>query len=175
MQVEVPIVTQSDDFSCGSACLMSVLLHWLGDALPVHAESELWGALAIDPEAGAAPEAIAKVARDMGLEALPILDLTIDDLRDCLDLGTTCILCLQAWKERPIDYLIDYEDGHYVVLVGMDARYAYVMDPWLSSYGSLPIDQLDRRWHNPDEHGMPEEHMAVLIRGASPTAAYPLR
>jgi predicted double-glycine peptidase len=169
VHVESPIVGQVVNFSCGSAALMSCLLYWLGDGTPVNSESELWGALNIDPDSGAEPEAIASVARDLGLDAVPVLELTIEDLRECLEEGITCILCLQAWKERQVDYLYDYEDGHYVVLVGMDNKNAYVMDPWLKdSYGFIPLGQLDTRWHNPDTEGFPQEHMAVLIRGEKP-------
>lgn len=171
VQVEAPIVGQAENFSCGSAALFSCLLYWLGDATPVEEESELWGALAIDPETGAEPEAIAKVAQDLGLDAVPVLDLTLDDLRECLDGGMTAILCIQAWKDRDVRYLVDYDDGHYVVLVGMDEENAWVMDPWLDSgYGKMPLLQLDQRWHNPDTEGMPQEHMAVLIRGEAPAA-----
>lgn len=177
VDIDAPIVGQRINFSCGSACLMACLLYWLGDETPVDDESELWGALAIDPESGAEPEAMARVARDLGLDAVPVLDLTIDDLREILAAGVTAILCLQAWKERAVSYLVDYDDGHYVLLVGMDHENAYVMDPLLEgAYGEIPLGHLDTRWHNPDEEGMPQEHMAVLIRGqkAHPAPSAPV-
>jgi predicted double-glycine peptidase len=174
IQVPAPLVGQRDDFSCGSAATMSCLLYWLGSKAPEQGESALWGALSMDPETGTEPEDIAKVSQGFGLDALPLLDLTVDDLRDCLALGMTVILCLQAWRDRKVRYLVDYIDAHYVVLVGMDETFAYVMDPWLdSSYGSIPLDQLDIRWHNPDETGMPQEHMGILIRGKTPAIVAP--
>lgn len=177
MHAEVPIIGQEKDFSCGSATLMATLLYWLGDATPVDRESELWGALKIDPDVGAEPEAMVAVAQSLGLDAIPVLDLTLDDLRECLSSGITPILCLQAWKKGSLRYLVDYDDGHWVNLVGMDDKFAYIMDPWLArtekAYGTIPLDQLDIRWHNPDDHGMPQEHMAVLIRGDHPAQPAP--
>jgi predicted double-glycine peptidase len=176
IQVPVPLVEQPVDFSCGSAALFACLLYWLGEGAGLNAtsESELWGAIGIDAETGAEPEALAKVALELDLDAVPVMDLTIDDLRQCLEAGITAILCVQAWKKSDVRYRADYEDAHYVVLVGLDDEKATVMDPWLeNAYGKIPLDQLALRWHNPDSEGQPQEHMAVLIRGKQPILQAP--
>ena len=47
-----------------------------------------------------------------------------------------------AWEAR-------WEDGHYVVAVGLDDRNLYVMDPSVrGSYGFIPRAELLRRWHD---------------------------
>lgn len=174
VQLPVPIVPQSANFSCGSACLLAVLHYWKGDDIGLDHEADLWGPLAISRETGAEPEQIVGVAKDFGLHARHFVGMTQKDLRRFLADGSTVILLLQAWKERPIGWLADWDDGHYVVLVGMDGQNAYFMDPTIhTSYGWMPLADLDARWHNPDRNGVPNFGEGVVVRGVAAVTAFP--
>jgi predicted double-glycine peptidase len=170
----VPIIPQSSDFSCGSACLLAVLHYWKGDNIGVSHEADLWKPLAIDTEAGAEPEQIVALAGQFGLAARHVLDLTQVDLQAALGKGQTVILLLQAWRERPVGWLVDWEDGHYIVLVGMDDANAFFMDPSIhTSYGWMPREELDLRWHSPDTEGMPQFGAGVIIEGSAGARSFP--
>ena len=48
-----------------------------------------------------------------------------------------------------VDYTADWDDGHYVVVVGYDDAHFYFMDPSvLGSYTYLPLEALLARWHD---------------------------
>lgn len=38
---------------------------------------------------------------------------------------------IQAWGDEATEYINDYEDGHYVVVIGFDSAYFYFEDPWI--------------------------------------------
>jgi ABC-type bacteriocin/lantibiotic exporter with double-glycine peptidase domain len=101
--------------------------------------------------------------------------MTVARLREHLSLGKIIILELQAWRntEGPsVAWRDNWNDGHYVVLVALDAEYAYFMDPSTSSaYTYLPLPELIERWHdlNPVRRD-PREHrdiqLGVIIGGS---------
>lgn len=75
-------------------------------------------------------------------------NLTVQQLETHIEGGRPVILLIQAWADLPVDYKNDFDDGHYVVLIGSDSKYFYFEDPWI--IGSLAyiskINFLDR-WH----------------------------
>jgi uncharacterized protein len=144
----VPLVRQSTDYSCGAAALLAVLFYWQAfDG----GESDLYEPLETSEDHGTEPRKIVEVAASFGLEAKLRTNLAIGDLRASLARGETVILDIQAWRdpERTPSWKEAWDDGHYVVLVGMDTRHAYVMDPSSSAgYAYLPLDELVDRWRD---------------------------
>ena len=71
----------------------------------------------------------------------------------------------------------DWADGHYVVLVGLDSRFLYAMDPSVSAgYAYVPIPEFVERWHDVETRGGKVRkyvHAAIFIRGTSPLRAVP--
>jgi predicted double-glycine peptidase len=173
----VPLIAQATDYSCGAAALMSTLLYW--NTSYDSDEGALYAPLGTTPKDGTPPEAIARVAESYGLHAYLAEHMTLDDLSLALERGDTVILDLQAWREdsstRP--WSADWDDGHYVVLVGMDREYAYLMDP--SSFGAyafVPLQELLERWHDyEDRTGVVRryERLGVIVRGKKPRGSYP--
>jgi len=48
----------------------------------------------------------------------------------------------QSWAD-------DYEDGHWMVILGMDGKNVYFEDPYiLGSRGFIPRQEFEERWHN---------------------------
>lgn len=39
------------------------------------------------------------------------------------------IVAIQAWAEEGVDYNNDWDDGHYVVVIGYDSDNMFFMDP----------------------------------------------
>lgn len=175
VRVPVPIIAQSSDFSCGSANLLSVLHYWLGESLgPIETEADLWKGLRMNTESGAEPERITAVARRLGLEANLRENMSMDDLRAALDFAFTVILCIQAWQETPAPWATDWDHGHYVTAVDMDAAKVTFMDPSIhTSYGWMPRGELPTRWHSPDFQNRPKYGLGIVISGKEAKGPFP--
>jgi predicted double-glycine peptidase len=166
----VPIVSQATSHSCGAAALMAVLLYFGAFDGP---ETELHAPLGVTPEEGTHPDRIVAVARERGLTAEKRTNLDLQQVGRALADGAVVILALQAWPDRdggpaPV-WEATWDDGHYVVAVGLDARNLYVMDPSLrGSYGFIPRDELLRRWHDFEVEGgrrIEYRQLGIVIRG----------
>ena len=148
----VPIVRQEQSYSCGPAALVAILRYFRAWDGP---EQALYQPLGTSPAEGTLPEKLAAVARGLGLQASVEQRMTIEKLRQALRRGQVVIVELQAWPtpgSAPQPWSSRWDDGHYVVLIGLDAHYAYFMDPSTSgAYTYLPLDELVARWHDINE------------------------
>ncbi len=145
----VPLSRQQTSYSCGPAVLRSVLKYfgvWDGP------EQALYRIVNASVEEGSLPEDLAAGARHFGLSAAVEPRMTVARLRLHLGLGKLVIVQLQAWRDAPrksAPWREVWEDGHYVVLVGLDDEFAYFMDPSTSSaYTYVPLRELLERWHD---------------------------
>jgi len=173
----IPDVRQSSGYTCGAAALQAVLAHWGTQ----EREDRLVARLHSTPEAGTHPLDIVRVARDFGLTAELREGLELADLETALAAGTTVIVDLQAWRSsagRP--WGETWDDGHYMVLLGMDGENLYFEDPsLLGSRGTIPRSEFLDRWH--DYEGDPPldptdrkyVHMALFLRGSQPASPAP--
>lgn len=148
----LPITVQETNYSCGAAAALSVLRYWQaygGD------EQSLYKLLETSPKDGTPPENIARGLSQLGLQAALRENMTLDDLRAALRRGDSVILDIQAWRnDEDTPWSQRWEDGHYVVLAGMDEHYAYLMDPSTEGrYTYLPLSELLERWHDYEDRG----------------------
>lgn len=161
----VPLCHQSMDFSCGAACVMAMFFYWLPDDYPYEYESDMWDELGTSGD-GTEPGDMVRFMNDNGLEAENVTGVEWDELVVMLDDGPV-ILCFQAWLGRRVaDWRTQWDDGHYAILVGIDANNAYMMDP--STHGSytwLPIKELKHRWHDVDVRSTPKSKFAIRVSG----------
>lgn len=169
--LRVPLVRQATSYSCGAAALLSLLFYWQGyDGR----EDSLYKELGTTPKDGTPPESLIEAAARRGLEARLVEHMSLADLRDALQRGDTVILDIQAWRDKAVKrkWSETWEDGHYVVLVGMDKENAYVMDPSsLGAYGHIPLSELPERWHDyENRHGIIRRYhrLGIVIRGTKP-------
>ncbi len=174
----VPLIRQATDYSCGAAALLSTLYYWNAyDGM----ESSLYPLLATTPADGTEPAKLAEGARSFGLDAQVRENLSLEDLHASLKKGETVILDLQAWRTpgSTTPWSATWEDGHYVVLVGMDKSHLYVMDPSTpASYAFLPRAEFLERWHDYENRtGKRREyiHAGIVIRGKKSAGAYPAK
>jgi predicted double-glycine peptidase len=170
--LHVPLVRQATSYSCGAAALLAVLFYW--QAYDGH-ESSLYEDLAVTPEDGCEPNKIVEVARSMGLLAEACHMQSLDSLKNGLLRGDTVIVAIQAWVDEGVPVWQNlWQDGHYVVLIGMNEHNLYFMDPSLPGcYGYLPHQEFLDRWHDVSYDGKPQIQLAIYIRGEKALPTFP--
>ncbi len=176
-----PLLTysrQSTEYSCGAASLQAVLHHWGIDL----DENRLMSLLHTSPETGTYVGDIVRVSRILGLKAELHENITLSELHDALNRGESVIVCGQAWRSREdSDRSVqeDWEDGHYVVVLGMDERYIYYQDPFIKrGKGFIAHRKFEQSWHNVRGKTAADTkkqiHLGVFISGTSPPPHHPL-
>jgi ABC-type bacteriocin/lantibiotic exporter with double-glycine peptidase domain len=171
----VPLVSQARPWTCGAAALMATLLYF---GVFDDTESRLDEELGVNPEQGTRVVSIVSEARRFGLAAEARTGLTLADLDRELARGSVVIVALQAWAVDPVaDWQTHWEDGHYVVVVGISGERVYVMDPSVrTGYGYLQRQQFLERWHDydlEDDRSVVYDRLGIVIRGAGRLARYP--
>jgi len=176
-----PILTdtrQSTEYSCGAAALQAVLSHWGIDK----DENELIQLLHTSPETGTYVGDIVRVARMVGLKAELKENVTLAELHEALKKGESVIVCGQAWRSREDSLKSvqeDWEDGHYVVVLGMDSKYVYYQDPFIRrGKGFVTHRKFDEAWHNvrgkTSTDTKKQVHLGVFISGDTPPPHHPM-
>jgi uncharacterized protein YvpB len=98
------------------------------------------------------------------------LGVDIVDLERAVDRGEPTIVAAQAWQSVPATASLkpwetDWDDGHYLVVVGYDRANLYFMDPSTEDhYTYIPGDEFVQRWH--DVLGVRSahtQHIAIFI------------
>lgn len=175
----LPLVRQATPYSCGAAAMQSVFLYW---GVYDGGEAGLYERLGTRENDGTDPRGMAAAARAMGLRAELLEGMSVADLRARLAKGETVVLDIQAWGDpgtdpTPEDWSDNDEDGHYVVLAGLDAKNAYVMDPSVAgAYGWFPLAELETRWHDYEDRGgtvWRNRGLGIAVSGDSPAPSFP--
>jgi predicted double-glycine peptidase len=162
------MVTQPDEYSCGAASLQSVLYYYRvsdGDL------QSLYTPLGTSASNGTNPPQIVAFARGKGLTAnyLSGTSVTLSDLQTSLQNRDPVMLVIEAWKSTDTPWATDVDDAHWVVIIGMDANYAYFMDPWAHfGYGYMPLSELLVRWHCEETGNTIVQHECVFFHGLAP-------
>jgi predicted double-glycine peptidase len=176
-----PLLTntrQSTVYSCGAAALQAVLSYWGKDL----EEQELMKLLNTSPETGTYVGDIVRVARELGFSAEVKENLTLNDLHTALDKGIPVIICGQAWRSQEDSDKSareDWEDGHYIVVLGMDKKYVYYQDPFIRrGKGFVSHQFFEDSWHNVRGKTASDKkeqmHLGVFISGDKPPRHHPL-
>jgi predicted double-glycine peptidase len=173
--VPVPLISQSTPWTCGPAAVMAVLVYF---GVFDEAESQLDAELSATPEDGTRVRDIVAVVRRFGLSADARTGLALDDLTRELGRGALVIVALQAWAKGDVtDWRSHWEDGHYVVVVGVSGDRVYVMDPSVrTGYAYLPRAEFVDRWHDYDVDGGRKvvwDRLGIVIRGGAGLRRYP--
>lgn len=170
-ELALPDVRQSTSYTCSAAALLAVLAYYGVEAR----EDRLAKELGATPEAGAPPPALVRVARGQGLTAELREGLTVDDLRRETRAGHPVVIAIQAWRDRPRRYQDNWEDGHYVVVIGVEGDTVVVEDPsLLGSRGVLTRAELEERWHDTDGKRR-YLRMGIIFGGRTPSPPPPRR
>jgi phage-related protein (TIGR01555 family) len=160
--LELPLVQQQTDYSCGAAALLCVLRY---RGRMVTDEQALYAHLGTTPEDGTTPEGIEMAGRLwLGGDVRCVYGASVEDLRAALAAGNPVILDVQ---EPDGEVLPGGPDGHYVVLSAMDANAAEVMNPSTGKMESIALTDLLDRWI--DVEG---RRCAVFFKGARSDAGW---
>jgi predicted double-glycine peptidase len=161
--LELPLVRQATDYTCGAACLMSVLAYFG----KLTREDSLAQELGSCEESGTDYRMIIEYARREGLTAEALEGMTLETLERYIDEGKPVQCVIQAWSDSPEHYAADVDDGHWVIAVGYDADRFYFMDPsTLGHYTYIPRPEFEERWHDMDEQGKMLEHFGIVYGGS---------
>ena len=165
--IYVPLVRQAYDFSCGAASLASILYYW---GVWTGREPELYRKIGTTT-CGTSGRGIMQYAKSVGLHVSYETNMSIERLQQLGQEGNTIILSIQAWVDPSVEARMEdiWEDGHYVVFVGISAQdgLVYVMDPAVAgSYHSLTVPELLASWHDWSDDGETREfNTGIIIKG----------
>lgn len=177
--LEVPLVRQSTDYSCGVACTQSIL-RYSGYDFDVR-EDNLAAALGASSEHGTRYEEIVELLNTKShygdakndeavnrILAEAKFNLTVDALCAYLDQGKPVICAIQAWAYLTADeYESEIDSGHYVIAIGYDDVNIYFMDPSTAgNYAYIPKDEFVARWHDVDGEDAVEQFGIVITMEA---------
>ncbi|MCQ2547341.1 MAG: C39 family peptidase [Clostridia bacterium] len=170
--LRLPLVRQATNYTCGVACVQSIL-RYAGYDFDIR-EDELAKILKANREdgtgyhniveylnsvrysaeekdgAGIAPGGV-QVFRTEARE-----NISLEQLTAFIDEGKPVIICLQAWGTNGgggwmDDYSDEWGEGHYVIAIGYNSDNMIFMDPsTMGAYTYIPKDEFMTRWHDED-------------------------
>jgi len=172
----VPLIRQSTEYSCGPAALLAVLAYY---GISDFNETDLMTKAKTTEQGGTDITDLTQTAEGVGLKARWQEHATLDQLRASLSAGHPVIVAAQAWPPgiAPKSFSAVWEDGHYLVVVGMDSEFIYFMDPsHLGSRGYWTLDSFLERWHDTDGKEERLHHLAIFFQGTPqpPSAWLPI-
>ncbi len=167
-ELAVPDVRQATDYTCSASALQAVLAYYGIEKR----EDELAKELEVDPEEGAPPEAIVRVAIAHGLTAVKRERMTVEDLAAAVAQGRPVIIGIQAWSGTPRTSWADaWDDGHYVIVIAVEGDRLVFEDPSvLGSRAFLSRRELEERWHDIDA-GYRNIRTGIVFGGKPPVRA----
>jgi hypothetical protein len=121
-----------------------------------------------------------RVAREFGFTAEVKEHLTLEDLHAALKQDIPAIVCGQAWRSREDwDKSVqeDWQDDHYIVVLGMDNKSVYYQDPFIRRGNAFVSHRIfEESWHNVRgiTSSKKQVHLGVFISGDTPPRRDPL-
>jgi predicted double-glycine peptidase len=163
---------QSTEYSCGASALQAVLSYWGKDV----DEAELMELMHTNPEVGTNPEDIIRGARSLGFNAELKEHLSLDEVERRTANGDPMIALGQVWrshKDGASSVADEWDNGHYIVVLGVDKDYVYFQDPYVRmSKAFVPRKSFEEHWHQAmggDRVNNPElMHLGIFVRGREP-------
>ena len=138
---------QMTEYSCGASALQSVFSYW-GQEME---EEALMRLLGTNPEVGTFPQDLVRGARALGFDAEMKENSSLDDLERFTSAGHPVTALGQVWrseKDTPESAADEWDCGHYIVVLSVDADYVYFQDPYIRmGKGFVPRSAFDEHWH----------------------------
>ena len=180
--MRVPTYRQGTYYTCGVACVQSIL-RYTSYEFDIR-EDNLIEALGSNDSEGTHAENIVNYLNAVRLNdeekqyfnAEIRKNMSIEDLEKELRKNNLVICALQAWNwdenyeyRIDLDYINEWECGHYAIAIGYDKDNIFFMDPSTSgSYTFIPKKYLDARWHDYDGAELTEEskveHAGIVVK-----------
>jgi uncharacterized protein len=140
-------VRQATSYTCGVACAQAILDYYGID----EREDRLAAQFGATEEGGTSPSQLLAGFASYGLAATLKEQTTLDDLRANVEQKIPTMVAIQAWLEKypPPDWSQHWEDGHWLIVIGLDERNIYFEDPsLLGARGWLTHAEFLARWHD---------------------------
>lgn len=151
--IKVPNVRQHTDYTCGVACVQSVMQYAGIEMRPDQLTEILKSTEDIGTDHN---EMIECLNSCNGISAEWKSGMTDGELEEYINAGKPVICLLQAWHDVQseyghYDYTDEWEDGHYAIAIGIDRENVYFMDPsTCGNYTFITREHLKMRWHDED-------------------------
>jgi predicted double-glycine peptidase len=178
--LHVPLVRQRTDFSCGDVSTLAVLRFFDFAKWSKVPEKALYKPLQTSSKAGTDPGPMADYLNAQGVKAEVVTGAaaTMARMERSVDDGNPVIVAIQAWQDKKhladfVPWKTDWDDGHYVVVVGHDAKNLYFMDPSTTGrYTYIPKQQFMDRWHDVlGKKNVHTQHITIFVHGTRTSEA----
>lgn len=170
--INLRIGRQTSDFDCGVTALQVVMEHY-GVYMP---NKEIMKKLKTD-EDGTRYENMIALAERKGFTVFASEGITIDEVKIYIDKGYPVIVLLQAWAERYMtidEWQEDFDDGHYVVVIGYQEKIIIFEDPSSTRRTWLTEEEFLACWHDKDTKTSRKlEHFVMVLMGKKPVVRLP--
>ncbi len=154
-------------YTCGADCVQKVMEYYGED----YREMDLARILKSDPQQGTYVKNIVAFFHQHGLKAVVKQNMTIPKLIYKINRNIPVIIMLQAWGNRESferNYRNDWDQGHFVVVIGYTSDSILIADPALYSTGYIPKQELKGRWHDTDEGDTKTYQLGISVYGKKP-------
>jgi predicted double-glycine peptidase len=144
--INLPAGRQTFDFDCGPKALQLVLAYY---GLDIR-EDKLIKELETDHE-GTSVENIITYASKHDFNVFAECGVSIETIKNIIREGTPVITLIQAWSDKGMtlfDWEKDYEDGHYVVVIGYHDDIIIFQDPSSFKRTWMTEREFLARWHD---------------------------
>jgi len=165
--INLRIVRQTFDFDCGAKALQAVMEYYGVDIR----EDELLEELKAD-EYGTNYADIIALAQKKGFSVFAENGVSLEKLQLFIDNGNPVIVLVQAWADKYMtleEWKSDYEDGHYVVVIGYDNNIIIFEDPASPRRTWMTKEEFLARWHDKEPGtGKKLQNFAMVLLGKNP-------
>jgi predicted double-glycine peptidase len=166
--INLRIGRQSFDFDCGPKALQMVMEYY---GVEIR-EDILINELGTDGKNGTSVDRMIFVAKKYGFQVFAATGVSLEQLKDFVDGGSPVIVLVQAWGERYMtleDWKMDYNDGHYAIVIGYNDNIIIFEDPSSIRRTWLTEEEFLSRWHDIDPRtNKTLEHFAMVLMGKEP-------
>ena len=118
------------------------------------------------------------VAEQNGFDVIEKYDTGIDEIKRFIDTSHPVIVLVQAWAEKYMtleEWHEDYDDGHYVIVVGYYENKIVFEAPSSFRKTWLTEEEFLIRWHDKDpETDNIINQFALILTGRKPEPAHKL-
>jgi len=155
--LKIPVIRQTFEYSCGAKVVQGILNYFNIDVR----EDILIEKCKTDKDLGTNIENIVSVIKEYGIQCFS-KETNIEEIKKNIDKNLPVIVNFQAWGNLN-DYELNWENGHYSIIIGYDKKNFYFRDP--ASYNTCYLSFVEflKRWHDKDENKN-YNNLAIFIK-----------
>lgn len=160
--LDFPDLMQIYLYDCGATAIQAMLAYY---GINIR-ESQILKDLKATPRYGTSSTNVVNILNKQGLKC-DIKNMTVADLINYIDKDIPVIILIQAWDGTHKKYDEDYNNGHWVVMIGYDHDKIIFEDPFTFQYSYLTRAELETRWHG-QENGQKIKNYGIAVYGKKP-------